>query len=65
MDPSGNFKYGSDYDLGDIVTVRKDSFGVSKDLRITEINEIYENGIYKITPTFGSPLPDSIDWADN
>lgn len=65
VDPSGNFKYGSDYDLGDIVTVRKDSFGVSKDLRITEINEIYENGIYKITPTFGSPLPDSIDWADN
>lgn len=64
VDPNGNFTYGDDYDLGDLVTIEKESFGVSKDLRIVEINEVYENGVFKITPTFGSPLPDAIDWSD-
>ena len=65
VDPQGNFVYGVDYDLGDVVTVQKKDFGVSEDLRIVEINEIYENGVFKITPTFGSPLPDTVDWSDN
>ena len=62
--PIGNFKYKTHYDLGDIVTVKKDDWGIQLDLRITEISEIYENGSIKILPTFGNPLPDSIDWED-
>lgn len=64
-DPNGNFVYLRDFDLGDIVTVKKESWGVSTDMRITEISEVYERGYIKITPTFGNPLPTSIDWEDD
>lgn len=60
--PEGNFHYRTDYDLGDIVTVRKEDWGISVDLRITEIQEIYEIGEAKIAPTFGNPLPETINW---
>lgn len=59
---SANFIYRTDYDLGDIVTVRKTDWGISVNLRITEVQEIYENGEARISPTFGNPLPDSISW---
>ena len=62
--PNSNFEYGKHYDLGDIITVKKDDWNIELDLRITEISEIYENGNIKILPTFGNPLPDSIDWED-
>lgn len=62
--PNGNFKYKLHYDLGDIVTVKKVNWGVSVDLRITEITETYERGKVTIVPTFGNPLPDTIDWED-
>ena len=54
VNPDGNFKYLMDYDLGDIVTIRRPEWGIERDERITEINEIYENGIFKIEPTFGT-----------
>lgn len=60
-----NFTYGVDYDLGDIVTIRKNSWGLSQDLRLTEMNETYEKGAYTLSPTFGNPLPTTIDWEDN
>jgi len=62
--PDGNFKYKEHYNLGDIVTIKKESWGLSTDLRITEISEIYEHGKATIVPTFGNPLPDTIDWED-
>ncbi len=61
---NGNFRYKTDYDLGDIVTVRKTDWGISVDLRITEIQETYERGGMTVTPTFGDPIPESIDWSD-
>lgn len=63
--PEGNFKYKEHYDLGDIVTIKKESWGISEDLRITGITETYERGKMTIVPTFGNPLPDTIDWEDN
>ena len=48
-----------------IVTVRKKAWGIEMDKRITEIQEIYENGGFSIVPTFGDPLPDSVDLSDN
>lgn len=62
--PRANFIYKEHYDIGDIVTVSKEKWNVSKDLRITEITEVYEQGRAVITPVFGNPLPDKIDWED-
>ena len=63
--PNMNFIYKSDYDLGDIVTVNKKAWGIKMDKRITEIQEVYENGGLTIVPTFGDPLPDTVDLSDN
>lgn len=59
--PNTNFTYKQDYDIGDIVTVDKKAWGIMMDKRITEIQEIYENGAFSIVPTFGEPLPDQIN----
>lgn len=63
--PQGNFRYKVDYDLGDIVTVRKNGWGLDQDSRITEIQEVYENGAAKIVPIFGNPLPTTLNLEDN
>lgn len=63
--PNMNFTYKVDYDLGDIVTVNKKAWGIMMDKRITEIQEVYENGGLTIVPTFGDPLPDTVDLSDN
>lgn len=62
--PDGNFIYKEHYDIGDIVTIKKESWNISVDLRITAITETYEHGKAEINPTFGNPLPDTIDWED-
>lgn len=62
--PTGNYEYKKDYDLGDIVTVRKSDWNVFTEMRITEVSEVYEYGTANIIPTFGTPLPESIDWED-
>lgn len=63
--PNVNFAYKTDYDLGDIVTVNKKAWGIKMDKRITEIQEVYENGGLTIVPTFGDPLPDTVNLSDN
>lgn len=59
---NGNFVYREDYDLGDIVTVKKGNWNLAKDMRITEARETYEYGAMTVEPTFGDPLPETIDW---
>lgn len=60
--------YASDYkihwDLGDIVNVKKESWGIIMKERITEIEEVYENSTLKIHATFGSPLKEAYDEDD-
>lgn len=63
--PAGNYVYRKDYDLGDIVTVRKSDWGISTKMRITEITETYEHGAAIITPTLGDALPSKIDWKED
>lgn len=58
----GNFVYRKNYDLGDIVTIKKEAWGMQRTLRITELQEIYEYGSMTVMPTFGNPLPTAIDW---
>lgn len=56
------FKYEVDYDLGDIVTVKNDDWGIGMDARITEITEIYEAGKpAQIEATFGIGRPTVYD----
>lgn len=59
-----NFKYKEDYDLGDIVTVKKKKWGLYMDQRITELQEVYEYGGLYVVPTLGDPLPEKIDWGE-
>ena len=33
--------------------------------RITEVEEVYEKGVFTFTPTFGSPLPEKLDLGDD
>lgn len=64
-DANKNFVYKVNYDLGDIVTIQKENWGLATDLRLTEITEIYEYGAMKVQPTFGTPLPETIDWSES
>ena len=58
---SNNYTYKEDYDLGDIVTVMDKKWNVVVNSRITEVNEIYENGNVSIVPTLGNKIPTIID----
>lgn len=52
------FKYGVDYNLGDIVSVYDNDWGLAKTLRITSITiEVSENEDHDISITFGNVLP--------
>jgi len=62
--PLGNFNYKKDYDLGDIVTTKKTNWNVGQDLRITEIEEVYEHGAMQVVPTLGNPLPTTLSMED-
>lgn len=44
--------YKTKWDLGDIVTVKKESWNISENLRITEVEEVIEGNKTTITPTF-------------
>lgn len=57
--------YVEHWDLGDIVTVDCSSKGVVEDLRIDEVEEIYEGGSSKIIPVFGNPVPDKLNLGDD
>lgn len=66
LDPDGRFKYRDvvdGFDVGDIVTVKKESWGISKDLRITEAMEVYERGGRLVYLTLGDPLPTTLNWG--
>lgn len=61
VNTKGNNVYKVDYDLGDIVTVVDKKWGITLDTRITEIEEVYEEGKIEINPTFGNSIPTIID----
>lgn len=60
---TGNFAYLADWDLGDIVSFER--WGIRLDQRITEVEEVDESGVVTITPTCGSPLPETLDLGDD
>lgn len=60
VSPSARWTYGQDYTLGDIVTLQMREWGKSESFRVTEVEEVWENGIYSVYPTFGDPLPETL-----
>lgn len=60
-----NFRYRQDWDLGDIVTVQYTKLGLTTNQRITEVEEVYENGTAAVTPTFGTPLPETLNLEED
>lgn len=56
--------YADDYkklwDLGDIVNIKKESWGIVMKQRITEIEETIENNNQKIFATFGTPFVENL-----
>ncbi len=54
--------YKIKWNLGDIVNIKKEKWGVSTTYRIIEVEETIEDGKKTIYPTFGSPL--SSAWDD-
>lgn len=57
-----NFRYLTDWDLGDIVSMEK--WGILLNQRITEVEEVYENSVETVTPTLGTPLPETLNLGD-
>lgn len=51
------FVYKRDYDLGDVVTVKNDDWGIMMDARITVIRESYSSGGKEIELTFNESRP--------
>lgn len=46
--------YKEKWDLGDIVNVKKERWGIYETYRITEVEEVIEDGTKTVYPTFGS-----------
>lgn len=58
---TNNYEYKKDFDLGDVVTVMDRRWNIAVNARITEVNEIYENGKVEIVPTLGNNIPTILD----
>lgn len=52
--------YKKSWDLGDIVNIKKESWGIVMKQRITEIEETIENNNQKIFATFGTPFVENL-----
>lgn len=53
IDTESSLKYMVDFDLGDLCTVAETEHGISCEKRITECEEVYENGAFSLSVTFG------------
>lgn len=54
IDTESNLKYMENFDLGDICTVTDILHGISCAKRLTECEEVYENGTFSLSAIFGS-----------
>lgn len=61
---NSTFQYLKDYDLGDIVTIKNSTWNIQQDLRIVQVEEVYEKGGLSISLTLGNPLKTAVDWSN-
>lgn len=50
---TGSFRYGVDYDIGDLVTVVDRAIGVNQDMRLTGVEECYEASTIQVRGVLG------------
>lgn len=53
IDTQSSLRYMVDFDLGDICTIKEDAHEISCVKRITECEEVYENGTFSLSVIFG------------
>ena len=53
IDTQSSLQYMVDFDLGDICTIKEDAHGIRCVKRITECEEVYENGTFSLSVVFG------------
>lgn len=53
VDTESSLKYRTDFDLGDLCTVKEDAHGITCVKRISECEEVYENGAFSLSVVFG------------
>ena len=56
------YTYRTDFDVGDIIKVRRKSWGIETTLRVTEVEEVYEKGGRELYLTVGNTVPETVDW---
>ncbi len=61
VNPHSNLTYKTDFDLGDVVTIRSKLLNIDLRLRITEITETYDQSGLNLDIVFGDPLPTLTD----
>ena len=49
----GQFRYGIDFDIGDMVTVQDNRLGILADVRILQVDEIQDISGYAVKINFG------------
>lgn len=58
---AGSFQYGVHWQLGDTITVQHLAWGVSMDVRMTEIEHVYEGDTVQLVATFGESAITLVD----
>lgn len=53
IDTESSLRYREDFDLGDVCTIKDDQHGIICQKRITECEEVYENGTFSLSVIFG------------
>lgn len=53
--------YRVKWNLGDIVNIKKESWGIDERKRIIEVEEVFERGKYEVLPTFGTPINEKFE----
>lgn len=60
----GNFVYMQDWDMGDVVTTGDSKIGIILSERVTEVEEVYENGSTTIYPVTGKTKSETLNLED-
>ncbi len=55
------YQYRTHFNLGDMVTVKNDDWGVTLDAKITEAQEVWETSGYLVRVVFDNKVPDILD----
>lgn len=61
VESTKSLRFESDFDLGDMVTIRNKNWNITENVRITEAVKVFESTGYRLDVTFGEGLPTLIE----